>query len=232
MLIPVTNQFAVGAAGAVVPDPVVPSYQTVYENSTDGTSFTFSVTVASADDVLVFVPTGEGATAGSLMSISSVTLDGTGLTSQVYAAGTHACPIGIYTTSGVSAGTYDLVVTFTDQTALRCAVGHWRLAGTTATASDTASDISYGGTGLSVDVDIPANGLALFGYVNGNTMAITVGGATADYNQSTVGGEATGIAGGVSSVVASTRNAHTISTSHTNSAQQLGLVVAVFAGVA
>ena len=191
-------------------------------------SYSYTVVVDSLYDIIVLAPITENKIWSTPMDLGNVTFDSTVLTPKLY-YGNVSSPSAIYTLTGVSPGSYTVVVTYLSECA-RAGLVYWKMQGALLTPHDTAATHSYSGTGASVSLDIPGNGIAFYTYTVGNhNVGISISGAGTDFNANFPTEKLTSAALGRTTIDGATRNAHQISASHSNSTQPMVLIAASFA---
>lgn len=209
------------------------SYTTSVTDVTDLTTYTFSsVDIgAAADDRLVIVSVHVESGVLGARTIQSASIGGNA--ASIAIEGTESGSGGVTTaiiyrrvTTGTTA---DISVTLSGS-AVRMAIGVWRMTGQLTDAPQSATSTSaVSGTGLSVNVTVPANGGAIAAQTNGlEDTVMTWTGVTERYDMA-VSPEFTHVSGG-DHTTSARESGYTISTSHANSTQEIVLVAASWAG--
>lgn len=159
--------------------------------------------------------------------ISGVTIGGVSATEAVQVQSSNRGCSGIFYLKVTSGTTADIVVTY----ALgidRSRINVWTIKDQgqdAAVATDSGNAAS--GTGLSMSVDIPANGCAIAVDTHGTGGTTTTWTGATDSHEGNIGSGTYGSAA-ETQPTGSARNAHTISTSHSNSTQGIAACCAVW----
>lgn len=150
-------------------EPLLASYVNAVTSSADATTYDFGNFLAPRNGLMIV---GAHGVSGGAATISSVSIGGTNGSIAGQFGGAAWTPFG-FASRVVAAGNNNVSVTFSTGM-VRAAIAVWLLTGYASSVPNSIDglDGGSGSTSISVTIDIPENGVALFIHSHANTNAI------------------------------------------------------------